>query len=211
MPKFKFALERGGKKSLVIFCRQNYRDMEIRLDGNLLGAITNLTELKEGKIIQLPDGTKLHIQLSRRILYLIRNGEYLPGSLFSSAPSIYIIAALDVILGIIAMFLQIEILEHLGFGVISIAIGLILFVLGILVHYRSLTALILALITQGLSVGLLLFMFFTGFLSHYFSSTHDYRYLVSLFITTIYFAFFIAMCLGIKAIRKFKKLRRSQQ
>ena len=109
------------------------------------------------------------------------------------------------------MFLQIEIFEYLGFGVISIAIGLILLVLGILVHYHSLTALILTLITHGISVGMMLFMPLLGLLSGHFSGTHDYRYLVSLFITTVYITFYFAMFLGIKAIRKFKKLRKSQQ
>ena len=86
-----------------------------------------------------------------------------PGS--SSAPAaklaqsigiIYLIAGLNIVLGFIALVFQVEFLQTLGFGIISVAIGFMFLVLGFFTQRRSLIALIIALTIYGLDIVLVL-------------------------------------------------------
>jgi hypothetical protein len=164
MPKRKYALERGGDKSLEIFWEGNWKNTKVRLKDNLIGAIPNKKELGTGQIFQLPDGTALRVQLVNNELRVLRNDKPLPGS--SSDPAaklaqsfgiIYFIAGLNIVLGFIALIFQVEFLQTLGFGIISVAIGFIFLVLGFFTQRRSLIALIIALIIYSLDTVLALF------------------------------------------------------
>jgi hypothetical protein len=164
MPKRKYALERGGDKSLEIFWEGNWKNTKVRLNGNLIGAIPNKKELGTGQIFQLPDGTALRVQLVNNELRVLRNDKPLPGS--SSDPAaklaqsfgiIYFIAGLNIVLGFIALIFPVEFLKTLGFGIISVAIGFIFLVLGFFTQRRSLIALIIALIIYSLDTVLALF------------------------------------------------------
>ena len=167
MPKRKYALERGGDKSLEIFWEGNWKNTKVRLNGNLIGAIPNKKELGTGQIFQLPDGTALRVQLVNNELRVLRNDKPLPGS--SSDPAaklaqsfgiIYFIAGLNIVLGFIALIFQVGFLQTLGFGIISVAIGFIFLVLGFFTQRRSLIALIIALIIYSLDTVLVLFSLF---------------------------------------------------
>jgi len=168
MPKRKYALERGGDKSLEISWKGHWKNTEVRLNGNLIGAIPNQKELRTGQLFQLPDGTALRVQLARtwgsRELRVLRNDKPLPGSssdpvarLAQSFGIIYFIAGLNIVLGFIASIFQVEFLQTLGFGIISVAIGFIFLVLGFFTQRRSRIALIVALIIYGLDCALALF------------------------------------------------------
>ncbi len=186
MPKRKYALERSGDKSLEISWEGHWKNTQVRLNGNLIGAVPNKEELSAGQVFQLPDGSALKVQLanSRRggggdlgrstgPLQVLRNDKPLPGS--SSDPAaklaqsfgiIYFIAGLNIVLGFIALILQVEFLKTLGFGIISVAIGFIFLVLGFFTQRRSLIALIIALIIFSLDTVLVLYSvpaLFSGF------------------------------------------------
>ena len=176
MPKRKYALERGGDKSLEISWEGHWKNTEVRLNGNLIGAIPNRKELAEGQLFQLPDGTSLRVQLVRPFLSdgfrVLRNDKPLPGSssdpvarLAQSFGIIYFIAGLNIVLGFIALIFQVEFLQTLGFGIVSVAIGFMFLVLGFFTQRRSLIALIIALIIYSLDTVLVLSSGFnTGFL-----------------------------------------------
>jgi hypothetical protein len=171
MAKWKYALERGGGKSLEIstgtFIWQ--KKTEVRLNGNLIGSFPSQKELAEGKLLPLPDGTTLRIQFVQSFFSLgfrvLRNDKPLPGSYSDptaikfgeSVSIIYLIASIKIVLGFLAINFQVEFLQTLGFGMFSVAIGFILLVLGFFTQRRFLIALIIALIIYGLESTLLLF------------------------------------------------------
>jgi len=157
MGKLKYALERGGDKLLEISWKGRWKNTEVRYKGNLIGVIPSQTELRTGQIFQLPDGTSLKIQFFPSGLRVLRNDKPLPGSssdpvkmLAQSFESIYIIAGINIVLGFITLFFQVEFLQTLSFGIASIGIGFIFLVLGFFTQRRSRFALIVAFIIFGL-------------------------------------------------------------
>lgn len=164
MPKATYALERGGGDALEISYRYYFHNIEVRLNGNLIGTIPDKKKLDEGQIFQLPDGTALSVQLvktwlsSSGQLRVLRNGKPLsegPSStLAGSVFFIYFIAFLNIVLGCIASILQVELLQALGFGIFSIIMGVMFLVLGFFTQRRFLIALIIALIIWGLDSAL---------------------------------------------------------
>ena len=75
-----------------------------------------------------------------------------------SASTIYYAAGLSIILGLIANFLKFKFLLSLGFGILNVAIGIILLVLGFLAQRRSVIAIILAVLIFSLEVVLVLLL-----------------------------------------------------
>jgi hypothetical protein len=71
MPKLKYALERGGDKSLEISWKGRFKNTEVRLKGNLIGVIPNKKVLRTGQIFQLPDGTSLKVQFVKSELRVL--------------------------------------------------------------------------------------------------------------------------------------------
>ena len=137
MPKLKYALERGGDKSLEISWKGRWKNTEVRLKGNLIGVIPHQKELRTGQIFQLPDGTSLKVQFVKSELRVLRNDKPLPGSISDPVTRlaqafgiVYFIAGLNIVLGFLALIFQVEFLQTLGFGIISVALGFIFLVLG---------------------------------------------------------------------------------
>ena len=56
MPKRKYALERGGDKSLEIFWEGSWKNTKVRLNGNLIGTFPDLIDLEEEQV----QGLDLH-------------------------------------------------------------------------------------------------------------------------------------------------------
>jgi hypothetical protein len=187
MEIMKYALERGGDKPLEISWEGNYKNVKVRLNGNLIGEIPSRKELLTRQIFQLPDKTDLKVQLEKIgagwNLRVLRNDKPLPGSIFDpvymnavSFSIIYLIAGVNIVLGLIelvikieslqglnimlgfiALVMKIESLPTLGIGIIAIAIGFIFLVLGFFTQRRSRLALIVALIIHSLDCVLALF------------------------------------------------------
>jgi|GEM_PF-1075340 len=220
MPHQKFALERGGEKDLDVSLKYFSVNIEIHYKGSLIGVIRKQSELREGRTFELPDGTQLLVKRGRRGLQLQRNGMTLPGTaadpevkLAISVNAIYLIASLNIILSILAVVLRIDLLLVLGFGIISGIVGIILFVLGIFTKRRSLAALILALIIQGLMSALIasniVALFYLSFAGSNTLLLEDILESVSLWIGAIiiYFGEYFLIFTGIGAIRKLKGKR----
>lgn len=164
MPNQNYALERGGEKSLEISWKGRFLNVDVRFKGNLLGTIPNKKELQKGQIFQLPDETSLLVQMIQSELRVLRDGQPLPGSISDPASRlklsfqiIFFIAGFNIVLGIVVLFFQVEFLQSMGYGIFSVAIGLVFLVLGFFTHRRSRTALIVALIIFGLDCALAIF------------------------------------------------------
>jgi hypothetical protein len=156
MPTRKFALEQGGAKRVEISWRWFWKDVEVRLDGYVLGTIADKKELQEGRQFTLPDGSALGVQLVRKFrsvqLQVTRNGYPLPGS--DSEPNkrlgvaygtIFFIAGLNIVLGLIATLAENTFLTtDLGLDRTTVAFGVVFLILGLLVRRRSAVALAFA-------------------------------------------------------------------
>jgi hypothetical protein len=233
MPKLKYALEPGGDKTVEISWIGRWKNTVVQFKGNILGTIPNQKELRKGQIFQLPDGTSLNVQLFTSGLRVLRNNTPLPGSssdparlLAQAFQSIYIIAGFNIVLGFIAILFQVEFLQTLGFGIISVAFGFIFLVLGFFTQRRSLVALIFALVIFGLDCVLALInlapfiLYLVSIVATIFNINVDpalrpkagmFLQINAVFIgivtfTTIYRAYFLwAMWQGIGAINALKK------
>jgi hypothetical protein len=170
MPTARYALERGGEKSLVVsFDGRNWKNTEIRLNDELVGSFPDKKALTAGQAFTLPDDSVLSVQFTRRMLILLRDGVPVPGSasdpfhvLSTSCQIIYFIAGLNVVLGLIAWTFQSVYLRSLSYGAISIAVGLVLLVLGLLAQRRSRVALTGAIGVASLYTA---FVLLSGFIS----------------------------------------------
>jgi hypothetical protein len=163
MPSNSFALEPGGPKRLVVSWGMGWKNFTIQLDGKEIGRIDGgMKAIKEGRSLSLPDGSNLDIKLQSGSygqlpsLVVLRDGKALPGSggdpatkLKTTYQLIYIIAGLNIILGLIAEIGRIPFLRDLGVGWFSVIAGIVYAVLGYFVSQRSRAALVL---TIGLLV-----------------------------------------------------------
>lgn len=158
MPTKTFAFDKGGPERLELEWRGNFKNVEVRLDGALLGSFENAKELKAGGTYPLEDGSTLEVKLATTALFpeltLTRNGEALPGSaadpeqrVKAAAGMIYFVAGFNVLLGLVATAFNVQLLQSIGVGLGSVLEGAIYGVLGYFVGQRSIVAL-------GLAVGL---------------------------------------------------------
>ena len=161
MPTQRYALENGGAKRLEISWKGLWKNLAIKLDGNVVGTIAGQKELKAGQDLELPDGSVLHVQLVQKFssteLQILRDGEPLPGSasdpmqrLKTAYGMVFFVAGLNIVLGVIAGLFQVEFLYAIGIGWGSVVFGVIFLVLGFFVKRESMVALILAIVTFAL-------------------------------------------------------------
>jgi hypothetical protein len=151
-----YALEENGRRRLNISWKGPWKNLSVRLDDDLIGTVPTREELMAGREFALPDGSKLQLQLlSSHLttdLKILRDGRPIPGSTrmltskFREAYGIvFVIAGLNLVLGIAAMLLPIEFLRQIA-GLPSIVFGLIYFVLGLFARRRSIIALLIAIL-----------------------------------------------------------------
>ncbi len=157
MPSQSYSLEPNGPRNLTVSWKAMYKDMTVTYKDKVIGTFASQKDLSKGQDFRLPDGSKLHIQLVNKVfnteLQVTRNGLPLPGSasdpltrLKNAYLMIYLIAGLNVVLGLLASLFKIPALIDFDFGFASIIFGLIFFLLGWLVSKRSLFALWLAIV-----------------------------------------------------------------
>jgi hypothetical protein len=129
----------------------------VRLDGQVLGVIPGSKELHAGRSIPLPDGSTLHVQLVQNLitpeLRLTRDGRPLPRSasdpterLRLACASVFLIAGLNIGLGLLAELWSSERLFSLGFDFTTVPFGGIMVLLGFFVRRRSAVALWIAIV-----------------------------------------------------------------
>ena len=167
MPKKTFALEKGGPERLEVEWRGNFKDLEVRLDGVLVGSFDDAKALKAGGSFTLDDGSTLEVKLATTALVpeltLVRNGVPLPGSaadpeqrVQAAAGMVFFIAGINALLGLVAVAFNIQFLQAMGVGAGSMFEGAIYGVLGYFVRQRSMVALGLALGLFALDTAFLL-------------------------------------------------------
>lgn len=153
MPKESLALERGGPKRLTLSWRFGWKDFTVSLDGQPVATVTR-EELKAGKDVPLPDGETLMVQarpgMTSASLVVTLDGRLLLGSWAELAPVVkqaayvfYFLAAVNVVLGVVALVAQVKFLLALGIGPGSLVVGVLLGIAGFFVMQRSLVAAIL--------------------------------------------------------------------
>lgn len=153
MPKKQFALEAGGPKRLHLKWKGIWKNMEVRLDEQLLGTVENQAMLKQGRSFALPDGSQLLVKLTSGVgaeLQVSRDGVPLPGSggdpvarVATAAHVMMFIGGFNIVLGVIAIALDSEMLQMIGLGLPSLIFGLVYAVLGFAVKKaHSLVALV---------------------------------------------------------------------
>lgn len=161
MPKQTYPLEKGGPKRLELAWKGAWKNLTVSLDGQELGVIPDQKALRAGQTFMLPDGSALDVKLVRQFtsvsLELRLDGQPLPGS--SADPEqrlqgaygiLFFLGGVNILLGLIAVFFQIEFLLMLGLNLASVFLGFIWLTLGFFVRRRSLAALIVALCLYGL-------------------------------------------------------------
>jgi hypothetical protein len=198
-----YALAEGEPKRLEIESRALWKDCRIFLDGVEIGRIPDQKAVMQGLSYPLPDGSTLTMKLDYKVVFtqfrMERNGVPLPGTmahpldqLKSAYILIYIVGGMDLLLGFLAALLHSEMLRGFGFSWLSMIIGAVFLLLGLLTQRRSKAALIIAVILYAIDAWLSLIML--EMIRGYASS--------SLLVHTL---FIIPMILGIGALDKLKK------
>ena len=203
MPKLSYALEAGGEKRLQVSWKGMYKNVTVSLDGNAVGIIPDRKALSAGQEFRLPDGSTIKVQLVSNVmtteLQILRDGQPLPGS--SSDPQtklsiayglVYFVAGLNLVLGFVSYLFDVEFLQSMGLGFISIIFGCVFLVLAFFVQRKSTVALILAIIIFALD----------GILGVIFAASQGYTPGVSGIIFRI--LMLIPMIQGIGAIKALK-------
>jgi hypothetical protein len=153
MAKQVYALEKGGPRRLEVSWKASWRDVTVRLDGVVIGTAAGQKELLAGPQFALPDGTRLKVQLVRRLtgaeLVVTRGGQPLPDStsdpetrVLTAAWVLFIVGGLNIVLGLLGLAFRTEFLAALGAGWYSLVFGALFLSLGFLARRRSITALV---------------------------------------------------------------------
>lgn len=161
MPKQSYALEPNGPKRLEISWKWMWKNIEVALDGQLLGTIPDRKALRQGQTFQLPDGSPLHVQFVQGLatsgLNVTHNGRPLPGAMGDPGQRLklaygvlFFIGGLNLLLGLLAILLESDFLRGLGMGWFSVGFGLAFLVLGYLALRGSAAALIVAVVLLSL-------------------------------------------------------------
>jgi len=156
MGKRKFALERGGPKTLVVSWRRGWSDLAVELDGQRVLHVKDRAALGKGATAALPDGRGLRVALESSVLAAeldVRiDGRPVPGSvndprkmIEDAATIVFVVAGVTFVLGVVAAAADVTFLQNLGLGWMAAGIGACLGLLGWLVRQKaSATALAVA-------------------------------------------------------------------
>ena len=152
MPVHTYMLGPENPKRLEIVVGSFWRGATVRLDGQEIGTVPGKRELLRGQDFKLPDGSTLNVRLIQHLmgseLHILRDGRPIPGS--ASHPEtavrtaywlLFLIAAVDIVFGVAARTMHVDMLAGLGISDFSIGFGVILAILGYLVRRGSLPAL----------------------------------------------------------------------
>lgn len=164
MPSRKYSLKTNEPQRLEITWKGAWKEMKVLVDSQEIGQIDDMKALRAGKDFQIKEGT-LRVQFVMNFmngeLRVLLDGEPLPGS--SSDPvervkisyiTLFFIAGLNLALGLVTEFFQIEFLQNIGVGLFSAIFGAIFLGLGFLVMKKhsliALWAAILLFVADGI-------------------------------------------------------------
>lgn len=157
MAKLSYAFQHGAEPCLDVSWKVNYKETTVSLFGNIIGVIPSKEMLLAGQEYYLADGSTIKVQLMKNFLstklVVSRNGEPLDtpdstpqGILDSAVAVLYVIGCINIVLGLLAVFTDIEFVQNWGFASQSIFFGVIMASLGYYVEKHSLIALFLAVV-----------------------------------------------------------------
>lgn len=157
IPPRHYVIDSDGKRELFLtWDAMSWKHFEVTVDGKRIASFENgARELRNGRELTLPGGASLKLELKGNFLfkdlYVFVNGEPIPNSpsdpdvkIRRATNGLYFIAIFDFVLGFIAAQSNNPALTTLGFGWTSVAIGMVLFSLALLVRKGNLIALFLA-------------------------------------------------------------------
>jgi hypothetical protein len=160
MPTQNYPLRRGAQDRLEVSYDKGWKNITLRLDGDVLGAYASKADLKEPQTFSLADGSTLKV-VFKRGLDLRLNGQALPGSthdplkyLNNAYGATYFIGGLNLLVGIVKLVTQADWLPVSG-PVLAV-MGIIYLALGYGIQRRSLIALVAATVLYTLDTVLLL-------------------------------------------------------
>jgi hypothetical protein len=205
MPKQSYPLEKDGPRRLELTWKVLWKDLNVRLDGESIGVIPTHRELTDGKEFTLPDQSILKVRLIDRFyltdLQVLRDGQPLPGS--ASDPLarlriayilLYLIAGLNLALGLAAELFQFDFLLAMGMGPVSLVFGLVMLALAFFVQRRSRLALVLAMLILAVD----------GLIGVALALTQGYPPSIAGFVVRL--LLIVAMFPGLGAIRELKNV-----
>ncbi|WP_242926988.1 hypothetical protein [Pontibacter vulgaris] len=121
--------------TLTLQWKFNWKNMTLSWNGEPLGVIDNQQQLKEGRSITLPNGDLLQIRLTGGVsqeLEVLLNGTPLPGSATDPLQRVksafhlaLFLGILNLAIGLLAGFVNLDILKALTAGPASIAAGIL--------------------------------------------------------------------------------------
>jgi hypothetical protein len=171
--KITFTIDAGGEKRIELLASRKWNEVEVRVDG-AQACIISKKELLYGYDLRLSDGSVLNIKrprffLDMRRLLITKNGLPISRSITgydnqmaitNAAYLIYIVAMINLILGILAIFVKIEAFTQFNFGWLNIVFGLVFMVLGFFAQRKSVAAMILFIVIFGVDSLSYLFLSF---------------------------------------------------
>lgn len=167
MPNKTFYLDSYKTEKIDISWGFSWNNTSISHNGTKIGFFDNQKELRKGKEFKLDEFKTLSVKLTGKLnpeLELLVNGDVLVGS--AKDPIIQLknvsnlaigIGSFSSIIGLIAELLNVEFLLNAGLGIISVIVGVIIIVLGILVKNKSYFALSLIMAIILLDITLTLY------------------------------------------------------
>jgi hypothetical protein len=157
-----YTIEAGGEKRIEIVTNAKWRQTEIWFDGGLAATLTQ-KELSSGYDLPISDGSTLNFRLAKfnfqpHRLNITRNGQPIFKSItsydnemfiYNAAYMVCIVAIINIVIGIISIYIHIDAFAPFKFGWPNILFGGIFLVLGFFAKRRSVVALILFIIIFG--------------------------------------------------------------
>lgn len=136
MPSKTYYLDAAKTEALTAKWGMFFKNVEIIYNGQSLGIVPSKQALAQGYEFSLPDGRSLVAQLTRNLyqqeLELRLSGQPVPGSatdpherLKQAWYTLLFIGGLNLVLGLVAVFQQVEVLQSLGIGWGSVVEGLL--------------------------------------------------------------------------------------
>ena len=151
----KYALEKGGAKRLEISWKGNWKEITIRLDGEVIGTISDIENLKAGQEFALEDGSTLKVWLSRGLVFPrlqiykndwpVHTQGFKPAQLLSYVYKlIFFFGGANLAIGLSGTLFHTTLGNLPPAGLLSVILGGLFLVLGFLVMRRSMIALVIA-------------------------------------------------------------------
>ena len=213
MPGKLYQLDTEAKKILELTWRGNFKNLEVKLNNKSFGIIKNKSELSEGRTFEIDYKTNLSVRLVKEMhlfqeIELLVNGRPVAGSMTHPEKRlkdvftlIIILAAINIILGLLSMVTSVTFFRELGIGFWNIVYGGIFIMLGLMIRdKKSMFAMIAILIILFLDI-IAVFLL-----------SGEYPERLNPFGPVFVKVFFIIYLFrGIKAIRDFKRMEQEKE